>query len=95
MARQAVTLFLFILEEEVTMTDELIPYRERVVHVRFEGQSWDIAFGVLDVGDLSSDQDVHLALARYFDVPVRKFAPYVVERHANGNITVRPEAVFG
>jgi len=77
------------------MTEELIQYQERVVHVRFEGQSWDIAFGVLDVGDGSRDQDVRQALALYFDVLVRKFTPYVVERHANGNITVRPEAVFG
>jgi len=77
------------------MVDELIPYQDRVVHVRFEGQSWDIAFGVLDIGDRSSDQDVRQALARYFDVPVRRFASYVVERHANGNITIRPEAVFG
>ena len=77
------------------MADEMIPYEQPVIHVRFEGQSWDIAFDVLDVGDLSSDQDVRQALAFYFDVPVRKFAPYVVERHANGNFTVRPEAVFG
>lgn len=44
-------------------------FQERVVHVRFEGTSRDIAFGVLDVGDLSSDED--------------------------GNMTVRPKAVFG
>jgi hypothetical protein len=77
------------------MTAELIPYEERIIHVRFEGRSQDIAFATLDVGDLSSDQDVRNALARYFDVPERKFVPYVVERHTNGNITVRPEAVFG
>ena len=77
------------------MADEVIRYDQPVIHVRFEGQSWDIAFDVLDVGDLSSDQDVRRALAHYFNVPVRKFAPYVVERHANGNFTVRPEAVFG
>jgi len=77
------------------MVNQPIPFAERVVHVRFEGSSWDLAFGVLDIGDLSSDQDVRQALANYFDVPVRKFAPYVIERHANGNITVRPEAVFG
>lgn len=77
------------------MVEQMIPYEERVVHVRFEGQSWDITFGVLDIGDLSADRDVRQALARYFDVPVRKLVPYVVERHANGNITVRPEAVFG
>lgn len=77
------------------MAIELTPYTERIVHVRFEGRSQDIPFATLDVGDLSSDQDLRNALARYFDVPERKFAPYVVERHTNGNITVRPEAVFG
>ncbi len=77
------------------MVNEMIPVEERMVHIRFEGQSWDIACAVLDVGAMSSDRDVRSALARYFEVPVRKFAPYVVERHANGNITVRPEAVFG
>ena len=66
-----------------------------MIHVRFEGRSQDIAFAILDIGDLSSDQDIRNALARYFDVPERKFAAYVVERHTNGNMTVRPEAVFG
>lgn len=74
---------------------EMIPYQERMVHVRFEGRSQAIAFAVLDIGDLSTDQDVRQALALYLDVPVRRFNGYVVERHANGNITVRPEAVFG
>jgi hypothetical protein len=77
------------------MVAQMIPYEERVVHVRFEGQSWSLAFGVLDIGDLSTDRDVRRALARYFGVPARKLAPYAVDRHANGNITVRPEAVFG
>lgn len=77
------------------MVDQLIPYEERMVHIRFEGQSWDIAFGVLDIGEASSDPNVRRALAGYLQVPERKFTPYVVERHANGNITVRPEAVFG
>ena len=77
------------------MVEQMIPYEERMVHVRFEGQSWSLAFNVLDIGDLSTDRDVRQALAQYFDVPARKFAPYVVDRHANGNITVRPEAVFG
>jgi hypothetical protein len=74
---------------------EMIPYEERMVHVRFEGRSQDIRMVVLDLGDLSTDQDVRQALAAYMDVPVRRFSVYVVERYANGNITVRPEAVFG
>ena len=74
---------------------QLTSAQEHFVHVRFEGQSWDIAFSVLDLGDFSSDQDVRQALANYLQVPLNKFASYIVQRHANGNITLRPEAVFG
>ena len=69
--------------------------QEKVLHVRFEGRSLDIGLGVLDVGNLSTDQAIRRALARYLGISARRLASYVVERHANGNITVRPEAVFG
>lgn len=77
------------------MVERMLPYEERMVHLRFEGQSWRLPFSVVDIGDLSTDRDVRRALARYLRVDERKLAPYVVDRHANGNITVRPEAVFG
>jgi hypothetical protein len=38
---------------------------------------------------------VRNALAGYLDVAARDLSRYVIERHANGNLTVRPEAVFG
>ena len=65
------------------------------VHIRFEGRSWDILCRDLDVGPNSSDEQVRRALANYFDVALGKFRAYVIERHDNGNMTVRPEAVFG
>ena len=68
---------------------------DKVLHVRFEGTSRDILCSELDIGTLSSDNEVREALADYFDVNVRKFQSYVVERHDNGNMTVRPEATFG
>ena len=74
---------------------DIIPRDTPIVHVRFEGRSWDIPCNVLDVGALSSDDQVRAALAAYLNVPVQKLRVYVVERNANGNITVRPEAVFG
>jgi hypothetical protein len=74
---------------------EMMPNPERRVHVRFEGRSWAIALTLLDLGEMSTDVEVRAALARYLEVPATKLAPYVVERHANGNITLRPEAVFG
>jgi len=77
------------------MARERVSNDERQVHIRFEGRSRDIPFQALDIGDASSDAEVKEALAQYLDVSVRKLASYVVERHTNGNMTVRPEAVFG
>jgi hypothetical protein len=65
------------------------------VHVRYDGKSYDLPFGDLDVSAGMSDDDVRQALARHFDVSPARFRAYVVERHRTGNITVRPEAVFG
>ena len=66
-----------------------------VVHVRFDGRSQDVPLEVLDVGPLSGDNAVKAALARHLGVPDAKFRDYVIDRHETGNLTVRPEAVFG
>ena len=66
-----------------------------VLHIRFAGRSFDIPLADLDVGSMSSDADVKQALAGYLNTPVEKFRDYVVDRHETGNMTVRPEAVFG
>ena len=65
------------------------------LHIRFEGRSYDLPLADLDLGALSSDSDVRKALVTYLNVPDQALKYYVVERHANGNMTVRPEAVFG
>lgn len=66
-----------------------------VLHIRFEGRSLDIPLSDLDLGQLSTDVQVMQALAVYLDVPVQKFRDYVVDRHETGNLTVRPQAIFG
>jgi hypothetical protein len=66
-----------------------------VVHVRFDGRSVDVPLNDLDVGPGSVDVDVKRALARHLEVPEGKLRDYVVDRHETGNLTVRPEAVFG
>ena len=68
---------------------------EPMLHVRFEGVSRHMPLSVLHLTPDASEADVLAALANYFDVAIGRFSPYVVERHENGNITVRPEAVFG
>jgi len=66
-----------------------------VLHIRFDGRSFDIPLSDLDVGLLSSNEEVKAALANYLSVPEVKFRDYTVDRHETGNLTVRPEAVFG
>jgi hypothetical protein len=65
------------------------------LHVRFDGRSLDIPLAELDVRKSSEDLEVKRALAQYLDVPERRFRDYTVDRHETGNVTVRPEAVFG
>jgi hypothetical protein len=67
----------------------------KVVHIRFEGRSVDVPQGDLDVGAASSDNEIKRALARYLETPEAKLRDYVIDRHETGNMTVRPEAVFG
>ena len=66
-----------------------------VLHIRFEGRSFDIPFMDLDIGLISSDTDIKRALSGYLNVSEVKFRHYVIDRHETGNMTVRPEAVFG
>ncbi len=65
------------------------------VHVRFEGHSYDVNAAEFNLGPQPTDSEVRLAVALFFEVPISRLAPYVIERHGNGNLTVRPEAVFG
>jgi hypothetical protein len=66
-----------------------------VVHIRFEGRSLDAPLTALDIGPGSSDSEIKRVLAQYLEVPEARLRDYVVDRHQNGNFTVRPEAVFG
>jgi hypothetical protein len=68
---------------------------QMMVHVRFDGRSWTVPASTLTISVRSTDEDVKQAVAAYLEVAVIELAPYVVDRHATGNITVRPEAVFG
>ena len=40
-----------------------------MIHIRFAGESYRLEAGALDLGSLSSDNEIKLALARHFRVP--------------------------
>jgi hypothetical protein len=69
--------------------------QEAVLHVRFDGRSLDIPLGDLDVVTASGDREIKRALARHLEVAEARLRDYTVDRHETGNVTVRPEAVFG
>ncbi len=75
--------------------DDRTQQQTSLVHVRYEGRSWDVPAVELGIYPHMSDDEVRAAVARFLEVPVAKLAPYVIERYANGNITLRPQAVFG
>jgi hypothetical protein len=66
-----------------------------VLHLRFQGRSRDIALDTLAIKAGTADDAVKQAVARFIDVALSDFDSTVIERHANGNLTLRPEAVFG
>ncbi len=74
---------------------EAIRQNVPIVHIRFQGRSWDIPVSELDLGGFANDDQVRSAVANYLDVRAADLRFYVVERHANGNLTIRPQAVFG
>jgi hypothetical protein len=69
--------------------------RKPIAHVRFEGRSLDVPLADLAVGEASNDLEVKRAVARHLEAPEARLRDYVVDRHESGNLTVRPEAVFG
>ncbi|MFB2918314.1 hypothetical protein [Aerosakkonema funiforme] len=66
-----------------------------MVHIRFEGRSYDIAEPQLGVTTGMSDTAIKQRLAQHFDVSQDRLQSYIVDRRPSGDLIVRPEAVYG
>lgn len=66
-----------------------------MVHVRFEGHSYDIAQTQLGVTAGMNDSAIKERLAQHFDIGCDRFESYVVDRRPSGDLIIRPEAVYG
>ena len=62
-----------------------------VLHVRFGVSCFDISQPGLDIGPTSNDRKVKRAVAEFLDVPSYRLDGYVIDRHTNGNLSIRPE----
>lgn len=66
------------------------------VHIRYEGSSYDVTFEDLDIGELSTEAEVRQAVAQHLEAPPAKLANFAVDKNEEtGDITLRPQAVFG
>lgn len=66
-----------------------------MMHVRFEGRSFDVKELALDMRAGMSDREILDRLARHLDVGRARLDHYVVDRRPTGEVVVRPEAVYG
>ena len=69
--------------------------RAPIIHIRFDGHSVDVPLSALGVSEAAGDENIKQAAARYLEVPAARLQDYVIDRHESGNVTIRPQAVFG
>ncbi len=66
-----------------------------MVHIRFEGRSYDINERQAGVTATMNDTAIKERIAQHFDVHLNRFQSYVIDRRPSGDLIVRPEAVYG
>jgi len=66
-----------------------------MVHIRFEGRSLDLAERDLRLTSGMSDDEIKRRVADRLDIGTERLKQYVIDRAPNGNLIVRPVAVYG
>ncbi|MBX7223190.1 MAG: hypothetical protein K1Y36_24815 [Blastocatellia bacterium] len=66
-----------------------------MIHIRFEGQSVTLPEHQNGFAARLTDAEIKRLAAQHLDVAVNRLNPYVVDRTPQGNVIVRPEAVYG
>lgn len=71
-------------------------FKEKIMlHLRFEGRSYDIPSEQLHLSQAVTDHQILDRVARHLDVAPERLRHYVVDRRPSGVVMVRPEAVYG
>lgn len=66
-----------------------------MVHVRFEGRSYDVQENRLGLKASDNNTDIKRRVAEHLDVRAERLRDYVVDRTPDGHLIIRPEAVYG
>ena len=65
-----------------------------VIHVHYGWRHFDISMIGLDLTPSSNDERVKYEIAQFLDVADDCLSDYLIDRHANGNLTIRPQDGF-
>lgn len=69
---------------------------DSMIHIFYSGESTDIPYGELDLAYDATDAQIKQAVADWLEAPISKISNFVLERNqTSGDITLRPQAVFG
>lgn len=66
-----------------------------MVHIRFEGRSYDVTEQQIEVTTNMSDREIKEQLSNYLDTSTHRLQDYVIDRRPSGDLIIRPEAVYG
>ena len=66
-----------------------------MLHVRYNGRSFDMNARVFGLRVGMTDAEIKERVARHLEVGLGRLEDYVVDRRPNGDVIVRPEAVYG
>jgi len=66
-----------------------------MVHIRYAGRSLDIREKDIEITAGMNDNDIKARVAHHLDVAPDRLRGYIVDRAPNGNLIIRPEAVYG
>jgi hypothetical protein len=66
-----------------------------MVHIRFEGRSYDVAETQIGITAQMSNVAVKEQVARHLEVNQNRLEDYIVDRRPSGDLIIRPEAVYG
>ncbi|MDB5034497.1 MAG: hypothetical protein JWQ98_1738 [Chlorobi bacterium] len=66
-----------------------------MIHIRFEGSSYDLSELNAGVAAGMSDDEIRDCVARFLETGTKNLELYVIDRRPAGDIIIRPEAVYG
>ncbi len=68
--------------------------RASIIRVRFAGEIFEFSPAKLDIRITSSDSQIRRAVATQLMIPVERLDEHTIDRHPNGSLTLRPDAMF-